>query len=240
MNEVETVPVEEEKSCEQALTPRKSSPIYCHSSKDTCFSYELHRLITHPLIGKVMLRIGHYGVENIPEEGGLVLASNHQCFLDPMLVGMGSKRQLRFMARASAFQIPLIGRWMAAIGVFPIERGTADLGAIRKSVEIVSSGKVLLVFPEGTRTHDGTIGAFKPGCILIAQKAESPLVPVAIRGAYEAWPRQNKLPWFGKVTVAYGPPMDPGQSREDAKQVQVLLTSEICRLYRSMDWRYET
>jgi 1-acyl-sn-glycerol-3-phosphate acyltransferase len=240
MNEVETVPTEDEKSSEKGLTPRNSSPFYYHSSKDTCISYEFYRLVTYPLVGKILLRICHYGVENIPDEGGLVMASNHQCFLDPMLVGMGSKRKLSFMARASAFKIPLIGRWMTSLGVFPVQRGTADLGAIRKGVEVVSSGQILLVFPEGTRTEDGTIGALKPGCILIAQKAGSPIIPVAIRGAYEAWPRQNKLPWFGKVTVAYGPPIDPGQDREDAKQVQGLLASEIHRLHQSVDWRYET
>jgi len=240
MNEAETVSTEDNKSSPVELTPRKPGPFYYHSSKDTCISYEFYRLVTYPLIGKILLRICHYGVENIPDEGGLVMASNHQCFFDPMLVGMGIKRQPSFMARASAFKIPLIGRWMTSLGVFPIQRGTADLGAIRKSVEVVSSGKILLVFPEGTRTHDGTIGSLKPGCILIAQKAGTRIVPVAIRGAYEAWPRQNKLPWFGKVTIVFGDPIDPGQNREDAKQVLDLLESEIHRLYSSVDWRYET
>ncbi|MDP6117731.1 MAG: lysophospholipid acyltransferase family protein [Planctomycetota bacterium] len=239
MSEAETVPEEDGQSSEQSLELRRSSPVYFRCSDDTFFAYEVHRFVAHILFGKMLFRIRHYGVENIPAEGGVVFASNHQCFFDPLLVGMGSKRQLIFMARASALKIPIIGKWIAAMNAFPVERGTADIGAIRRAVEAVSDGRILLMFPEGTRSQDGTIGVIRPGCILIAQKAESPIVPVAIRGAYEAWPRQNKLPRFGKVSIAYGPPIEPGRNREDAKQVQEFLTSEIHRLYQSLGWRYE-
>jgi 1-acyl-sn-glycerol-3-phosphate acyltransferase len=166
------------------------------------------------LLYALMFRGRTYGIRHVPSTGGVLLVSNHQSFLDPVLAGLGLPRECSFMARSTLFDIPWLRRIIAYLNAFPVKRGTADMGAIKETLRRLKDGKIVLAFPEGTRTLDGSIGAMRAGVVLLARKARVPIVPVMIHGAFEAWPRTAWLPRPHPVLVAYGPPMYPHEHPE--------------------------
>lgn len=160
-----------------------------------------------------------FGVRNVPRVGGVILVCNHQSFLDPVLATLALPRECHYMARDSLFRNPLFRRLIESLNAFPVKRGAADVGAIKETLRRLRSGALVTIFPEGTRTPDGSIQPMQPGVVLIARKAGVPLVPTLILGAFEAWPRDAKLPRPHPVIVAYGRPLAPdeiGQSSEQA------------------------
>jgi 1-acyl-sn-glycerol-3-phosphate acyltransferase len=180
-------------------------------------------------------RIWVHDVENVPAHGGALLAANHASFLDPPLVGIGVPRQLHYMARKSLFRIPLFGGAIRAVKAVPVKRGAADLGSIRACIRVLRSGGALVVFPEGTRTYDGAMQPFKAGFAMMAARAGVPIVPVAIRGSYEVWPRGRALPRPGHLRVAYGAPIDPPEhSKEACSAAAREVESHVRALYESL------
>lgn len=164
------------------------------------------------------------GRENVPEEGPLVLISNHQSFLDPVLCGIFLKRPLYFLARDSLFH-GLFGRLITSVNTIPVKRGTADLGAMKTIIEKLRLGWGVCLFPEGTRSGDGKITAFKPGFGLICRRGDADVVPVVIDGAFECWPRNRKL--FspgGRIDVCYGKciPAEQVKKMGDRKLAELL------------------
>jgi 1-acyl-sn-glycerol-3-phosphate acyltransferase len=169
-----------------------------------------------------------FNLNSIPEKGGFLLLSNHQSFLDPMLSANALKRQCCFAARDNLFEIPIFGRLVRSFNAIPIRRGQADLTAMRMFLEKLRDGYGLVLYPEATRTRDGKIAEIKPGLSLLARKANVPIVPSVIDGAYEAWPRHKKLFSSGKVYVTYGKPIPPAKvaelgDREFAKYLTKIL-----------------
>jgi len=167
--------------------------------------------LLYGLLFTLFFRIRAWGVENVPSRGGVILAANHESYLDPPAVGLALGRQVYFMARSSLFRGPLVSWWLRAQHSVPLERGEADLAAIRQAVRILREGHGLVLFPEGTRTPDGSLGIFRPGFAMVAARAGVPLVPVAVHGGFRAWPRSQKLPCWGRIQVAYGEPLPPPQ-----------------------------
>ncbi|MCL4425061.1 MAG: 1-acyl-sn-glycerol-3-phosphate acyltransferase [Firmicutes bacterium] len=124
------------------------------------------------------------GLANLPQEGAVILYSNHISWWDPPLVGCVVKRPVCFMAKEELFRIPIIGQVLPLLGAFPVRRGTADRAAIRRALEILKEGRVLGIFPEGTRSKSGQLQKAEPGTALLAIKSRASLVPVAILGPY--------------------------------------------------------
>ena len=145
-----------------------------------------------------------FGLNNVPKSGAVVLASNHQSYLDPPLLACPLDRQVTFMARASLFRSRLFGGLIRTLNAFPVERGKADREAVRAAVRRLEDGWCLLLFPEGTRTRTGEIGPLKSGVLSIADRAKAPIVPTVIAGAFEAWPRHSGISprpisiWYGR------------------------------------------
>ena len=159
----------------------------------------------------VYIRTRCFGLGNVPATGGVLLASNHQSFLDPVLTTMALYREGNYMARDSLFSNPWFGRLIGYLNAFPVRRGTADLAAIKESMRRLKQGRVVLMFPEGTRTPDGRIQPLLPGMFAIAKKTGVPIVPVLVDGMFQAWPRHQLLPSPGNVIIEYGQPVVPGQ-----------------------------
>jgi 1-acyl-sn-glycerol-3-phosphate acyltransferase len=149
-----------------------------------------------------------------PETGGVVYIANHQSFFDPPLMACPLRRPMHFMARDSLFHNPLFGRLIRHLNAFPVRRGTADLAAMKQAMRICKANGQVVIFAEGTRTRDGSIGPFLPGVAMLSQRAAEWTVPVLIDGAFEAWPRTRALPGLGQVTVRYGRPIH----RDDARR----------------------
>jgi 1-acyl-sn-glycerol-3-phosphate acyltransferase len=156
------------------------------------------------------------GWENIPT-GACLFASNHQSMLDPPLIGSCLPREIAFIARRSLFDNPVFGSVIRACHAIPVDRGEADIGAIRVALAALAEGRGLLIFPEGTRSQDGQFGEAKAGAGLLACKSGVPVVPIQIRGARDVLPRGALFPVGGaQVRVRFGKPLlpadyDPGE-----------------------------
>ncbi len=161
------------------------------------------------VLGKLLWRVKFHGRENIPKNlsSGLIIASNHQTYLDPFLISIPIEHKLRFMAWDKAFEWPLIGRTIRKLGAFPMslkEGGT--ISGLKKSIEILTKGESLAVFPEASREFsDGKLLPFKTGAVKLAIKTNTPILPVAIRGANRIWSQDHRYPRPGKVDVYYHP-----------------------------------
>jgi 1-acyl-sn-glycerol-3-phosphate acyltransferase len=145
--------------------------------------------------------------------------------MDPLLVGVGLDRPIHFMARKSLFTHNfLFTRLIRTLNAFPVERDRGDIGAVREMMRRLEAGAVVLTFPESTRTYTGEIGPFKHGVFLIASRSGVPVVPMAIEGAFEAWPRSNILPRPGQIVVACGKPLFPADFGGDDRRM-----ADACR-----------
>lgn len=177
--------------------------------------YKVCRVIVR-FVMLFVFRLKFVGQENLPAEGGVIVAFNHKSNFDPVMAGLSCKRKLRFMAKEDLFKNPLFGALIKALGAFPVRRGKGDIGAIKSSLKILGEGNVMLMFPEGHRIKDGRKVKAKPGVALIAQRAQVPVVPVCISGEYK---------WMHKITVTYGKPISLeeyyGQKLEQEKIQQI-------------------
>ena len=161
------------------------------------------------LVFVVWLRYRARGVEKIPHSGGCLFLINHQSYLDPLLVGLPLHRPVSYLARDSLFPVPVIGWILRKTYVMPISRESASTTSIRAAVRRLKHGFLLGIFPEGTRSKDGSVGELKPGFITFVRRAKSPVFPVGIAGAHKAMPRNS---WFMKpykVAVVFGDPLLP-------------------------------
>ena len=165
-----------------------------------------HRLTS--LFCKTVGRLEAEGVEHIPREGGVLLVSNHVSFLDPVIVGSAASREIHYMARSNAFDIPGLGKLIAAYNAYPVNRGAPDLGALRKTISLLQAGNVVLMFPEGTRSVDGTLGKARDGACFIAHRAGVPTLPVFHSGAEQVLPRNSKRLRRSKLRVIFGEPLE--------------------------------
>ncbi len=161
-----------------------------------------HRLTS--LFCKTVGRLEVQGVNNIPKEGGVLFLSNHVSFLDPVIVGSAANREIHYMARSNAFDIPGLGKLIAVFNAYPVNRGAPDLGALRKTISLLKDGNAVLIFPEGTRSVDGTLGKARDGACFIAHRAGVPTIPVFHSGAERVLPRNSKRLRRAKLTVTFG------------------------------------
>jgi 1-acyl-sn-glycerol-3-phosphate acyltransferase len=173
----------------------------------------------------IFRRMEVLGLENVPLRGGLVLASNHKSYWDPVIVGcaLPRTRQVFFMAKAELFDIPLLGLIITNLGAFPVRRGGADRSAIRTALNHLSAGEVVGIFPEGTRNKSE--GMLEPhlGAAMLATRANVPVLPVAVLGSRG---------FFGKVKIIFGPTIvfDPGDNVEKARRTSRSNLAEISEI----------
>jgi 1-acyl-sn-glycerol-3-phosphate acyltransferase len=189
----------------------------------------------------LVLKARVFGLHNVPGEGGVLLVCNHQSFMDPVLATMALPREGNYMARDSLFANRWFGRLIESLNAFPVRRNTADLAAIKEALRRLKQGRVVVVFPEGTRTEDGTIGPMLPGLAAIARKAEVPVVPTLIDGVFQAWPRDRKLPSAGDVIVEYGRPILPAEYADlSPDQLIELIRTRLLEMQKSWHSRVPT
>jgi 1-acyl-sn-glycerol-3-phosphate acyltransferase len=174
-------------------------------------------------------RIRYSGLENVPREGGVLAVSNHQSHLDPPLVGAGCPRRMNYLARETLFRFPPFGKFIYAVGAIPLDREGVGLSGIKESLKRLKRGEMLLLFPEGTRTPDGEIKRFKPGFTTLAVRSKSAILPVAIEGAYRAWPKRAKFPRPLAVNVHFGPPIQPKEYENISEHELVVLVEARVR-----------
>lgn len=150
-----------------------------------------------------------WGGHRLPRSGPLLIISNHQSFLDPLLIGVAApRRQFYSLARSTLFTNPAFGWVIRLMNAIPVERGAADMSAMRRCIDILKQGHALVIYPEGTRTKTGETGPFASGMMFMVKRAMPDVVPVAIEGAFDVWPRTRKIPRFtGQIGVMIGRPI---------------------------------
>lgn len=122
------------------------------------------------------------GVENLPREGPVILAINHLGLWDPFVAASSLPRHVSFMAQEEVFRIPILGRVFSLLGSFPIKLGHGDIIAIRRSLAILKEGRVLGIFPEGSRSKNGKIQKGLPGMVFLMEKTKASVVPIKVYG----------------------------------------------------------
>ncbi|HED65789.1 MAG TPA: 1-acyl-sn-glycerol-3-phosphate acyltransferase, partial [Planctomycetes bacterium] len=151
------------------------------------------------------------GREHLPADGGYLLVSNHQSFLDiPIVAAALPDRHVCFVARESLARSRPLAWLMRRSGAILIRRGASDRRALSEMVEHLRAGDVVCVYPEGTRSADGTVGEFLPGALFASKRARVPIVPTAIWGAHRALPRDAVVPRPARITIRFGEPVDGG------------------------------
>jgi len=178
----------------------------------------------------LLFRWRFYGLDNIPEEGPFLLVSNHQSFLDPIFCGAPPKRHLCFLARDTLFTNWFFGPLIASVNAIPVKRERGDLAAMKKVIGKLQEGRGVCLFPEGTRTGDGKILPFKAGLGLLCRRGNAAIVPVVIDGAFDCWPRTEKI--FspgGTIIVHYGKAITAEQAKNMGDEKLAELLTETLR-----------
>jgi 1-acyl-sn-glycerol-3-phosphate acyltransferase len=139
----------------------------------------------------------------------VILAANHESYLDPPAIGMVFPRPLRFIAWDALFKVPVFSALIRALGAVPVSQEDKSSAAslLRKVMGFIESGYCVLIFPEGMRSPDGNLLPFEGGVALIASKTGAPIVPVWLDGTFEAYPVGRLLPRPRKVTITFGEPI---------------------------------
>jgi 1-acyl-sn-glycerol-3-phosphate acyltransferase len=157
-----------------------------------------------------------FNSERVPLKGSVILASNHQSFLDPPLVGSGLKRDINYLARKSLFRIPVLGWVLRTVNAVPVDRDGGGAAGLKAIMDRLHAGGAIILFPEGTRSKDGQLQPARSGVGLTVIKSEAPVVPVRVFGTREAWGRGVRFPRPHAVAVKYGRPMNFVQLRAEA------------------------
>jgi 1-acyl-sn-glycerol-3-phosphate acyltransferase len=163
--------------------------------------YQLVYAVGYPFL-RSFLGFRVTGEERFPKTGGVIVAVNHCANYDPVLIGLACPRQLAFLGKIELFRNPLLGGLLRYLGAIPLHRGAADTGAMRAAVEVLSSGKPLLLFPEGTRSRTGRLQRGRRGAGMLAARTGCPILPVHLSGSFHMF--RNLL--LRRVEVRIGEP----------------------------------
>jgi 1-acyl-sn-glycerol-3-phosphate acyltransferase len=173
------------------------------------------------------------GRRNLPKSGSALLVSNHLSHLDSFVLGILLPRPLNYVARSTLF-VPGLGGFIRSVGGFPIQREGLGASGMKETLRRLRAGGIVILFPEGTRTHDGELGEIKAGISLLATRAKVPVVPAAIAGTFESWPRSRSFPASHPLRVHFGPPIYPADVVGlDAETVTQLIRDRLLACQRA-------
>jgi 1-acyl-sn-glycerol-3-phosphate acyltransferase len=179
------------------------------------------------IVSKVVWKIEFAGIENVPAEGGVIIAANHQTYIDPFWISLPIKRPTRYLAWSEAFDWPVVGQCLIWLGAWPLALEGSDPAAIRRTLQWLREGGAIVIFPEGGRsTVTGSLERFKAGAIRLALEANVPILPVTIKGGNRVWPRGWRFPRPGKVLITYHPLYHPSKAPGEETRASARRESE--------------
>ena len=191
------------------------------------------------LLFKIFFRVQIFGRKGFPKEGPVIVAPNHTSFLDPIIVGIGAPRKLSYLARDTLFRLKPFARMLRWIHVSPIKRETGDVNAFKLTLNKLSQGESILIFPEGTRSGDGNLQKPKSGIGFLQDISGTMILPCYVKGSMEAWPRHSRFPRPRRVSVYFGKPLEfeniPGDKKERYMRIAGQVMDAIAGLKRDAD-----
>jgi len=176
------------------------------------------------LILQIFYRLKRVRVQNVPREGAVLLIANHQSFLDPPIVSSAIRhRHTDFLARGGLFKFKPFGWVISILHASPIKQGAGDAGAMKATIAKMKEGKMMLVFPEGSRTEDGEMHEFQRGIAVLLKRADCTVIPVGIEGAFDAWPRTRGIPriFTKRIVVCFGDPIESSELMSDGTDAAI-------------------
>lgn len=192
--------------------------------------YRVGQAVCRPIM-KVFYRYKFINNNSIPHEGAYIIASNHMSFSDPVLLGLGQRRRLFFMAKQELFKNKFFAGLIRALGAFPVERGAGDGKAIKTGEDLIKEGNVMTIFIEGGRTKTGEFMRPRSGCALVAQQMQVPVIPACI--TITGNPKHR----FTKRVIHFGDPLTPQQlgltpdgDRRQLKNATNMIMDEIKKM----------
>jgi 1-acyl-sn-glycerol-3-phosphate acyltransferase len=188
--------------------------------------YQLSRLA-----GRLLFRFRVIHRERMIQSGPVILAMNHQSYLDPPLAGITCNRAIYFLARRTLLDVPLLGWVLPKVNVIPVNQEGVDRSAIKTLIRLLQAGNGVLVFPEGSRTIDGNLQPAEPGLGLVIAKTRAPVVPMRIFGAREALPRAGGGLRLVPITIVIGEPImfSAGDLEPPGKNLYARLTDRVMK-----------
>lgn len=181
-------------------------------------------------------RVKVEGRKHVPKKGPAILASNHLSFLDHFVLGSSIRRQIFYISKAQHFERPVRRWFFTRWGVIPLNRGEGDREAFDRSVDVLKSGHLYAIYPEGTRSLDGKLHRGHTGVARLHLLTGAPIVPVAMLGTFEALPKGRSRPRLNKCGVRFGPPLDFSDRREAVGDRAALrqITEEVMRAIQKL------
>ena len=177
-----------------------------------------HRIVrfTYRVLFKIFFRFKIYGASHVPDQGACIIVANHVSFLDPPVVaGSVRTRVYRFLARDTLYKGWLAKSYFKHMQCIPLDRTKGDIAAFRSIFKILAKGGAVALFPEGTRSSDGTLQKGKRGIGFLIAKSKVPIIPMYVAGTFYALPRGAKWFRFTKISAHYGAPLYPKDFGED-------------------------
>jgi len=169
-------------------------------------------------IGRLCFRYRVVGA--VPKSGGFIVAANHASYLDIPFLGCGLGRRAWYLGRSDLFPVPGFKAICQWLGWIPLRTGRLDRDAFGKAVSLIKAGKIVVIFPEGSRSLDGRLQFPKPGIGVIVAQTGCPVVPAYLKGTYEVLPMGTMWPRFRPVTVLYGEPITFSRNGENGEGKQ--------------------
>lgn len=169
---------------------------------------------------KIFYRIEILGEENIPDTDKLIVVGNHRSNLDPVVISVFFKRQIFWMAKKELYENKLFGKFIGALGAFPVDRFNIDVKAIKTALRHIKDGEVLGIFPEGTRVKEKNYDLVKQGTAIIAYRARATVLPVKLEGTYRI---------FGKFRIIFKKPIDMSKIARPENEEYELISQDIMR-----------
>ncbi len=195
------------------------------------YCYYIFKVLFH-IFYKLFFRYEVEGAHNIPEHGGVIIASNHLSYLDPPLIGIAIKRRATYMAKSSLFRNPKLS-WFVSMFSIPVDRDTARPSTIKAAVNALKEGKLLVIFPEGGRRRGDTPAEGRRGVGMLAALSRVPVVPAYIEGTDKALPVGAKFIRPAKVKIRFGRPLQIEQA-EKTKDFQKRVTEEVMKRIKEL------
>lgn len=177
------------------------------------------------------------GKNNIPMEGGVIIASNHISYLDPPLIGSVVPRRATFMARKGLFDILILG-WLVKHYAFPVDRGKTTPSSMKEAVRRLKNGELIVMFPEGRRSETGELMAGKRGIGMVACMSNAMVVPALIIGANKVLPVDAKWLKRAKISVIFDSPFDPSTVKGEGRNLHENISQKIMYAIGDLKKRY--